>query len=75
MEASAIAAGGTTGLIVLVAYIAYKWLKHSKCTSNCCGKVSSLSVHLEQDAFPVDKSKPPPIIIAAESKDAPQDKV
>ena len=74
MEASALAAGGTTGLIVLVAYIAYKWLKHSKCTSNCCGKVSSLSVHLDQgDAFPV--SKPPPIIISGESKDAPQAKV
>lgn len=74
MEASALAAGGTTGVIVLAGYIAYKLFKNSKCTSNCCGKVSSLSVHLDQDAFPIDK-KPPPIIIAGESKDAPQAKV
>lgn len=74
MDVSALAAGGTTGIIVLVGYALYKVLKNSKCRSNCCGKVSSLSVHLEQDAFPVDK-KPPPLIISGESKDATQTKV
>jgi hypothetical protein len=71
MELAALAAGGTTGIIVLVGYALYKILKNSSCRSNCCGKVSSLSVHLEQEAFPTSK---PPDIISAESKDAPQDK-
>ena len=74
MDLSALAAGGTTGIIVVVGYAIYKVLKNSSCRSNCCGKVSSLSVHLEQEAFPIDK-KPPPVIISGESKDAAQTKV
>ena len=68
MDTSALMASGTTGAIVVVIYALYKVLKNSKCTSNCCGKVSSLSVHLEQEAFPIDK--PAPKIVLEQSKDA-----
>ena len=70
MDISSLMASGTTGAIVVVLYAVYKVFKNSACRSKCCGQVSSLSVHLDQEAFPVDK--PAPKIVLGESKDAPK---
>lgn len=35
-------------LVMLVALVAYKFLKHSKCKSKCLGKESSLNVDLSE---------------------------
>lgn len=46
MDLNNVAGSAITAGIVSVIYALYKLLKHSNCTSNCCGRVSSLKVDL-----------------------------
>ena len=46
MDLNNVAGSAITAGIVSVLYALYKVLKHSNCTSNCCGRVSSLKVDL-----------------------------
>jgi hypothetical protein len=46
MDLNNIAGSAITAGIVSVIYAVYKVFKHSNCTSNCCGRVSSLKVDL-----------------------------
>ena len=54
---SAITAG-----IVSIIYALYKVLKHSNCTSNCCGRLSSLKMDLSPGSGSEDLKTPRPEI-------------
>jgi len=58
--------GGVTGTIVLVAAVVYKFLHHSMCSSNCCGKVvkfkADLSPPRDSGGFPTTEQKPEVVV-------------
>lgn len=48
--------GGISSVIVASLYFTYKICKKSRCTTNCCGYRSEISVSLDSNGS--DKSKP-----------------
>ena len=59
MDLNNIAGSAITAGIVSVIYALYKLLKHSNCTSNCCGRVSSLKVDLSPTTTTTEGLKTP----------------
>ena len=61
-----IAAGGVSGGVVAVMYMAWKIFKHSRCKSSCCGKDASMSIDLDkgfETRKDVPTQTPTPVLI------------
>jgi len=45
-------------LILLCSYITYKFCKHSRCKSTCCGRETGIRIDLENGSTPLIDEKP-----------------
>jgi hypothetical protein len=45
-------------LLLLCSYIAYKFCKHSRCKSMCCGRETGIRIDLENGSTPLIDEKP-----------------
>ena len=49
-------------MVIMAGYMIYKFLKHSKCRSVCCGNKTEVQIDLEERLTPKETQSPAPAI-------------